>query len=311
MTPPQPRRIVVTGATGLIGSRLCRELGKRGYHVIVFSRNPASAVQQVPTATEYVAWSATPERPWTQSLEGAYGVVHLAGASIFGKRWDDGYKRVLRDSRLDTTRALVQAMATLAQRPQVFISGSAVGYYGACDDTPLPEAAAPGNNDFLSKLCVEWEAAALPAAALGVRTVLLRTGIVLDAQQGALPLMKLPFMMFAGGPILPGTQWLPWVHIADEVGIIIKALEDERVSGAVNATAPNPQRNRDFMAALGKVLGTPSWVPVPEFSLRLLLGEFAESLVTGQRAIPQAMQQAGYEFAFPEAEPALRDLLKR
>lgn len=311
MTTTDPRRVVVTGATGLIGSRLCRALSQRGYHVIVFSRNPASAVQKVPSAQEYVAWNGKLDRTWTQSLEGAYAVVHLAGASIFGKRWDAAYKQELRESRIDTTRGLVQAMTTLEQRPQVFISGSAVGYYGARDDTPLAEDAAPGNNDFLAQLSVAWEAAAVPATALGVRTVLVRTGIVLDAKEGALPLMKLPFMLFAGGPILPGTQWFPWIHVADEVGIILKALEDDRISGPVNATAPNPLRNRDFMATLGKVLGTPSWVPVPGFSLHLLLGEFADSLVTGQRAIPQAMQQAGYEFAFPDAERALRDLLKR
>ncbi|NJL04033.1 MAG: TIGR01777 family protein [Chloroflexaceae bacterium] len=307
----EPRRVVVTGATGLIGTRLCQILAQRGYHVTVFSRNPATAVQRVPAAHDYIAWTAAPQPAWVQALDGAYGVVHLAGASIFGKRWDEAYKTELRTSRIETTSGLVQAMQGLHHPPTVFISGSAVGYYGARDDTLLDETASSARNDFLSQLCVEWEAAAQPAADQGIRTVLLRTGIVLDPDEGALAQMKLPFTLFAGGPILPGTQWISWIHLADQVGIILHALEHGQVQGAVNATAPAPQRNRDFMATLGKVLGSPAWLPVPDFSLRLLLGEFADALVTGQRVLPRRIHDAGYTFQFPELEPALRDLLKR
>lgn len=305
------KRIIVTGATGLVGKHLCTRLMADGYQVVIFSRSPQKARQTVPGAAAYVEWNAVNEQGnWINELSKAHGVVHLAGASIFGQRWTESYKARLRDSRIVSTRMLVDAMATLEVKPAVFVSGSAVGYYGSRDDTRLDETAAPGN-DFLAKLSVDWEHEAARANTLGIRTVFVRTGIVLDADEGALPLMKMPFLFFMGGPIMPGTQWLSWVHVADEVGIIMLALENEQVHGPINATAPEPQMNRDFCATLGEVLGKPSWMPVPEFSLKMLLGEFADSLVTGQRAIPQKALDMGYQFQYPTAEEALRQLLKR
>lgn len=305
-----PERVVVTGATGLVGKKLCAQLMQEGYEVIVFSRKPETAREAVPNTAGYVEWTPTSAGNWAHALEGVYGVIHLAGAPIFGQRWDTAYKQELRDSRVVSTRLLVEAMAGLQHKPAVFVSGSAVGYYGHRDDTRLDEQAAPGD-DFLAQVCAEWEQEARKAEALGIRTVTVRTGIVLDAHEGALAQMKIPFQFFAGGPILPGTQWFSWIHVDDEVGIIMLALEDERVRGPLNATAPEPQTNKDFTATLGKVLGAPAWLPVPGFSLKLLLGELANNLVEGQRVIPQKALDMGYQFQYPTSEQALRNLLKR
>lgn len=302
------RRVVVTGATGLIGKALCSKLVEQGYQVTILSRNSANARRSVPIATDYVTWNPSAVGDWATSLEGAYGVVHLAGASIFGKRWDERYKALIRDSRIVSTGTLVEAMGQLQQKPAVFVSGSAVGYYGDTGQRQVDEQAAPGN-DFLARVCVDWEAEAAKAENLGIRTVMVRSGVVLDRREGALPLMVLPFRFFAGGPILPGNQWFSWVHIEDEIGIIMLALQDEQVRGPINATAPEPKMNRDFMKTLAKVVGTPSWLPVPGFGLHIVLGEFADQLTGGQRAVPKKAQERGYIFKHPTAEEALRTLL--
>ncbi|MFN3374800.1 MAG: TIGR01777 family oxidoreductase, partial [Chloroflexus sp.] len=251
--------------------------------------------------------------PWFAAINGAWGVVHLAGAPIssglLGKRWTPEYKAEILNSRVIGTRGIVNAMAAAQQRPAVFVCASAVGYYGFYrNNTPLDERA-PAGRDFLAQVCVAWEAEAAKAEALGVRTVMLRTGLVLDPDSGALPQLMLPFKLLTGGPILPGTQVYPWIHPADEVGLIRFALENERVRGPLNAAAPNALANRDFAAVLGKVLGSPSWLPVPEFSLRLALGEMADLVVNGQNAVPRKALDLGYQFRFPTLEPALRDLL--
>jgi uncharacterized protein len=304
------KKVIVTGATGLIGRTLCQRLAERSYSVIVFSRDPASAKRKVPSAQEFVAWTPTEQGPWASALDGVYGVINLAGAPVFGKRWSEDYKAEIRNSRVVGTRGLVNAMHAAQHKPQVFISGSAIGYYGARDDTQLDEQAQPGS-DFMARVCAEWEAEALKAQADSVRTVVVRTGIVLSTEEGALPQLLLPFRMFVGGPILPGTQWVSWIHIDDEVGLLIQALEDARLSGPINATAPTPLINRDFAATLGRVYGTPSWMPVPSFALQIVLGEVTNTLATGQRVIPKKAQELGYSIAYPTAEAALRNLLKK
>lgn len=306
----ETKKVVVTGATGLIGRTLCKRLAERGYHVIVFSRDAASARRKVPSAQEFVAWTPTEQGPWAGALDGVYGVVNLAGAPVFGKRWSEAYKAEIRNSRVVGTRGLVNAMHAAQHKPQVFVSGSAIGYYGARDDTKLDEQATPGS-DFMARLCVDWEAEALKAQADGIRTVVVRTGIVLSTEEGALPQLLLPFRMFVGGPILPGSQWVSWIHIDDEVALLLQALADERVSGPLNATAPEPLINRDFAATLGRVYGTPSWLPVPSFALKVVLGEVTNTLATGQRVIPKKAQELGYTPTFTTAEAALRDLLKK
>jgi uncharacterized protein (TIGR01777 family) len=304
------KRVIITGATGLIGKRLCEQLRAQGYQIVIFSRNAEQARRAVPGAAEYVAWTPAESGAWASALDGAHGVIHLAGAPILGKRWSESYKAEIRSSRIIGTRGLVNAMRAARQRPQVFVSGSAVGYYGGRDDTKLDESAAPGN-DFLAQTCIEWEREAAKAEELGVRTVIVRTGIVLDPSEGALPQMALPFRLYAGGPILPGTQWFPWIHIDDEVGLLLFALENERVRGPLNASAPEPQTNRDFTRTLGKVLGRPAWFPVPGFGLRVLMGEVAGMLTEGQRVIPKRAQELGYQFKYPTSEQALRQLLAK
>jgi NAD dependent epimerase/dehydratase family enzyme len=326
----EQKRVVVTGATGSIGKRLCEQLMEQDYQVVVFSRNPDSARRTVPGAADYVAWSAAEDGPWASAIDGAYAVINLAGANLFAKRWTEDYKRVIRDSRVVGTRGLVNAMAKAPNKPLVFISGSGVNYYGFHDDTKLDESASPGD-DFLARLCVEWENEAKRAEEFGVRTVTVRTGlvlnsgsalpirlrgaslsrpgIVLDMNQGALSLMAMPFRFFVGGPVLPGSQWFSWIHIEDEVGIIMMALENEQVRGPINATAPEPQTNRDFSQTLGRVLGRPSWLPVPAFALTLMMGEVAGLLSKGQRVIPDKVENLGYRFEYPTSEQALRDLL--
>ena len=301
------KRVIVTGATGLIGREVCKGLIARGYEVVVFSRNPDSARTKVPGAADYVSWTPAETGPWAAQLDGTWGVISLAGASIAGKRWDEEYKRQIRDTRVIGTRGLVKAMAAATEKPKVFISGSAVGYYGARDATPLDESATAGT-DFLSGVVREWEGAAQEAEGLGVRTAIIRTGIVLDKNEGALSLQKLPFQFFVGGPILPGTQWVSWIHRDDEVGLILFALENDAARGPINASAPNPQTNRDFSASLGKALGRPSWMPVPGFALKIVVGEFSAGLTTGQRVIPKKAQELGYEFKYETSDAALRQI---
>jgi uncharacterized protein (TIGR01777 family) len=302
------KRVVVTGATGLIGKELCRKLIEKGYQVVVFTRRPDAARRAVPGAAEYVAWTPSDSGPWASSIDGAWGVVNLAGASIAGQRWSEQRKRELRDSRVVGTRGIVAAIKAASRRPGVLVNASAIGYYGPRDDQPLDETAAPGH-DFLAELVQQWEAEALQAGAAGVRTVLVRNGIVLDKREGALAQLMLPFRFFVGGPILPGSQWFSWIHHADAIGITLLALEEERAGGPINATAPNPQTNGDFVRTLGRAMGRPALVPIPGFALRLVVGEFADSLVTGQRVIPAKAEELGYRFRFPTAAAALREIL--
>ncbi|GIW00737.1 TIGR01777 family oxidoreductase [Roseiflexus sp.] len=305
------KHIVITGATGLIGKALCRRLMARGDTVTVFTRRPDAARAVLPGATQYIAWDAATGGTWESVLDTADAVVHLAGASIAGRRWTPAYKREILESRTVSTRTLVEAMARASRRPSVFVCASGIDYYGPRGDEPVDENAPPGRN-FLAQVCVAWEGEASRAADLGVRTVMMRTGIVLDRHEGALARLLLPFQLFVGGPILPGTQWWSWIHLDDEVGLIMRCIDDERASGPFNGVAPEPQRNRDFSATLGRVLGRPSWLPLPGFVLRLLLGEMAPALlIERQRAIPAKAQALGYPFAYPTLEPALRAALAR
>ncbi len=304
------KRVIVTGATGLIGKALCKELIAKGYQVVVFSRDAERARTAVPGAAEYHAWEPAAWGPWAAAVDGAHAVINLAGAPVFGKRWTAGYKQELITSRVLGTTGLVNAMQQATVKPQVFLSGSAVGWYGFRDDTKLDEHAMPGT-DFLAQLCMRWEQAATRAQTLGVRTVLLRTGIVLDPSEGALPQMMLPFKLFAGGSILPGSQWFPWIHLADEVGLIMLALESEQLRGPLNLTAPTPETSRAFSKTLGRVMGRPSWAPVPGLALRVALGPVAGMLTEGQRVVPTKATAAGYQFKYPSAEGALRALLGR
>jgi hypothetical protein len=234
--------------------------------------------------------------------------VNLGASSLFAKRWSDSFKREIRDSRVIGTRGIVNAIGEAANKPRVLINASAVGIYGPRGNEKLDESATLGN-DFLAQVCKEWEAAAQDAERSGVRTVLLRSGIVLDPHEGALKQLMLPYQFGVGGPVLPGTQWLSWIHRDDETGIILQALENTTISGPLNATAPNPQTQAQFARSLGNALGKPSWIPVPGFAVRAVVGEVAETVTTGQYVVPKKALDLGYTFQFPTSDGALRDLL--
>lgn len=278
-------RVGITGASGLIGRRLVQALMDRGDDVTALSRNPEVA-----------------------ALEDRDAVVHLAGEPV-AQRWSAAAKQRIRDSRELGTRNLVAGLAACGDtRPSTLVSASAVGYYGPHGDELVTEQTPPGS-DFLAGVCVAWEREALAASELGIRVALVRTGVVLDADGGALEKMLPPFKLGAGGPVAGGRQYMPWIHLDDVVGIYLAALDNESWTGPVNASAPEPVTNRAFSKALGRVLHRPAIAPVPAFAIKLLYGEMSEIVTTGQRAVPERTLELGYSFAFPDLEPALAKAL--
>lgn len=301
-------RVAITGATGLIGSALCRRLMEEGHEVVLLVRHPGKAQQSFATA-QAVKWEATEGPPPAEVLEGVDAVVNLAGESIAAGRWTAQRKEGIRQSRVLGTRHLVQALAACRSRPHVLVSASGIGYYGDRGSEPLDEATGSGG-DFLAGVCRQWEGEAQRATELGMRVALLRTGLVLSTRGGALPRMLPPFKAFVGGWLGSGRQWMSWIHIDDEVGAIRQAIDQESIQGPLNATAPNPVTNREFSRELGRVLGRPALMPVPAFILRLLMGEMAQALLLqGQRVLPRKLEASGYHFRFTELRPALQNLL--
>ena len=292
-------KVAIVGSNGLIGRALGRALVDRGDSVVALSRGGSSGI----AGALDMRWDPAEGPPPAAALEGGDAVVNLAGVPIGGRRWTAERKREIRESRTLTTRALVDAM-TAGEGPRVLVNGSAVGYYGPTEET-VDETAPPGS-DFLADTCVAWEREAVRAVEAGVRVVLVRTGIVLARDGGALPQMAMPVKFFAGGPIGGGRHWIPWIHIDDEVGLLTLALDRETVSGPMNASAPEPARQRDFVKALAKALSRPAVLPTPAFPLRIAMGEMAALALEGQRAVPAVALAAGYEFIHPELEAALR-----
>jgi uncharacterized protein (TIGR01777 family) len=302
-------RIVVSGGSGFIGAALCRALVADGHTPIVLTRDPERARRQLGAAVEAVRWSPGQAGDWEAALDGADGVINLAGESIAARRWTATQKAAIRQSRHDATRSLVAALERAPRRPRALISASATGYYGPRGREPVDESTPPGE-DFLASVCREWEAAARAAEPLGVRVALVRTGVVLGEGGGALERLLPPFKLFVGGPLGSGRQGFPWVHLADVVGIYRWALGDARVDGPLNATGPELLTNRQFCQELGRAFKRPCWAPVPGFALELLLGELARPLLLqGQKVAPRRTQELGYRFRFSTAEAALRDLL--
>ncbi len=291
-------KLLVAGGTGFIGTPLCYTLVAHGHEVRLLSRRP----QPASSGIRVLSWE---DLGRGQGLTGVEGVVNLAGEPIVGRRWSPAQKARVTASRVETTRRLVAALVPLSPRPSVLVNASAVGYYGAREDEPLTETDAPGRG-FLAELCQAWETEARAAESIGIRTVRLRLGVVLGPGGGALAKMVPPFRMFVGGPLGDGRQILSWVHLDDVIGLIEWALESALVSGAVNATAPEPVTMREFSRELGRVLHRPSWAPVPAGVLRLLMGEMAEMLLTGQRVLPRVALSAGYRFRHPDLSGALR-----
>jgi len=296
-------KLVVTGATGFIGSVLCNRLSDQGHTLTLLTRSgPRNGSTQ---NKRWLHWTPDSLGEWEKTVDGADGIINLAGESIAAKRWTPQQKRRIVTSRLDTTHGLIEAIVKAQQKPKFLINSSAIGYYGPRGDELITEEAEPGPG-FLAETTRDWENEASRAESLGLRVVYLRTGIVLGCDGGALAKMVLPFKFFVGGPLGSGKQWMSWIHIEDEVGLILHLAGHAQASGPVNATAPNPVTMNEFCQTLGKVLGRPSWAPVPAFALRLLLGEMAEMLLTGQRVVPAAAQRFGYQFRYPNLEEALQ-----
>ncbi len=306
-------KIVIAGGTGFLGSPLAEMYAEEGHDVRVLTRSltPGDTRHDpgtgVPGITR-VGW--TPDGsagPWSAVVEGADAVVNLSGESLGSRRWSPRAKVEFRDSRLLATRSLVSAIGAAHAAPAVFISGSAVGYYGARDAQPITEKDPPGS-DFLARLCVEWEQEAQTVQRPDTRVVLLRSGIVLERSGGALKEMMKPFRFFAGGRLGSGRQYMSWIHRLDWIEIVRWIVQTPSVTGPVNATAPHPVTNRHLTRALGRAMRRPGLVPVPGFALKIVVGEFAESLLTGQRVVPAHAQRAGYHFRYPEIEMAFRGM---
>jgi uncharacterized protein len=304
-------RVTVTGATGLIGRRLIAALQARGGQVTVLSRDPTRARAEL-DEVEAVAWEPLSEPAPVEALAGRDAVVHLAGEPV-AQRWSANAKRAIRESRVTGTRNLLAGLghaeqAEIGGRPRTLISSSAIGYYGSRGEEPLDEDAPPGR-DFLARVCVEWEAEAARARALGMRVVQVRTGVVLDRRGGALAKMLPPFRLGLGGPVAGGRQYVSWIHVEDLIGLMLRALADERWTGPINATAPEPVSNRDFSRALGAALHRPALLPVPGLALHMLYGEMAGIVTAGARVVPAKPLVLGYEFSHPALPEALRTAL--
>lgn len=303
-------RIIVTGGTGFIGRPLVNDLLQNGHSVTVLSRNATSARALLPSSAACINWDPRSAGTWPTVFHDADAVINLAGAPIAEKRWTEARKRLIWDSRVSATRAIVEALRSHATKPCVLVNASGIGYYGASDERLLDEGAARGTG-FLADLCLAWEAEAMRAAEFGTRVVIVRTGMVLEADGGALAKMLFPFRLFAGGPIMPGSQWVSWIHRRDHIGLIQWALSMAMVSGPINAVAPEPVTMKTFCEVLGRVLHRPSWLPVPRIALNILLGELGTIITTGQRVIPAKALAEGYTFQYRTLETALRAVFKR
>jgi uncharacterized protein (TIGR01777 family) len=301
-------RVTLTGATGLIGSRLVRALRDRGDEVTVLSRDPGRARETLGGDVEAHAWDPGTAPAPAAALSGRDAVVHLAGENV-AQRWSEDAKRRIHDSREQGTRHLVEGLRAAEPRPAVLVSASAVGYYGPHGGEPLAEDTPPGD-DFLARVCVVWEREAQAAEELGLRVVRVRTGVVLDKDGGALGKMLPFFKAGVGGPVAGGSQLMPWVHADDVAGIYLRAVDDAAWSGPVNATAPEPVSNKAFSSALGRALHRPAIAPVPAFAIQLLYGDMSEIVTKGQNAVPQRTLALGYRHAHTDLDEALRSALR-
>jgi uncharacterized protein (TIGR01777 family) len=307
-------RVIITGGTGLMGQALTANLINDGHEVIVLSRSPQNVIG-LPASVRVEKWDAKTAEGWSALADGADAIVNLAGASIAGdgllpSRWTDSRKKLILESRVNAGRAVVDAVKNAARKPGVVIQSSAVGYYGISVDEDTTEDAPPAD-DFLARVCVAWESATQPVEAMGVRRVVIRSGLVLSRRGGALPRMALPFQLFVGGPMGTGRQPLSWIHMADEIAAIRFLIDHPQASGVFNLVAPQPVTNAEFSRALGRALSRPAWIPLPGFALKLAFGELATTLLEGQRVIPRRLLDIGFTFQHPEADSALRRLYRR
>ena len=304
-------KIAITGATGFVGTRLVERLHSEGEKILVLTRNLEKGKRIFPSSAypnlEVIGYEPQKSGAWQKSIDGCEGIVNLAGAGIADERWTASRKQEIMDSRKVTTEKLVEAIAIAQTKPSVLVSGSAIGYYGMSETATFDEQSNSGN-DFLAEVCQKWEAAAQPVKNVGVRLVILRIGIVLGLG-GTISKMLAPFKLFAGGPIGNGRQWFSWVHIDDLVGLILHSLRNPEMQGVFNATSPNPVRMEEFCQGLGEALNRPSWLPVPDFAIELLLGDGAVVVLEGQKVLPKQTQASGFEYQYPTVKPALKNIL--
>jgi uncharacterized protein (TIGR01777 family) len=300
-------RVTVTGATGLIGTRLIAALRERGDELTVLTRDEERTRARLGTDFEAIRWDSLAGPAPAGALAGRDGVIHLAGEPV-AQRWSPAAKERIRASRETGTANLVAGLQAADPRPPVLVSASAVGYYGPHGTEELDETT-PAGDDFLAQVCVAWERDARAAGGLGMRVATIRTGVVLDAQGGALAKMLPPFRAGIGGPVAGGEQYMPWIHVDDLVGLYIAALDHADWSGPINGSAPSPATNRELSKALGRALRRPAFMPVPAMALRLLYGEMAEIVTSGQRAVPRRALALGYRYRHPELDEALRSAL--
>ncbi len=302
-------KAIITGATGFIGRVLCKNLVEAGYDVVALTRNRSKGRELLGNQVTVVEWDGKSAEGWERDADGADAIVNLAGESISSGRWTGAKKEKILQSRLDAGGAVVDTIRRAEKKPSVVIQSSGIGYYGSRSDEIIDESSSPGTG-FLSEVAQKWEGSTKDVESFGTRQAIIRTGVVLGTDGGALPRLLTPFRLFVGGPPGGGKQWFPWIHVYDEVSAIRFLIEREDLAGPFNLTAPEPLTMKDFCRVLGKVMKRPSWFAVPGFLLRLMFGEMAkEALLSGQRALPRELVEAGYSFQYPDAESALQQIL--
>jgi hypothetical protein len=305
-------RIIITGGTGLIGKPLAHALEHIGHEVIVLTRSP-ERVTGISKNVNLVRWDGKTAAGWGELVDGSGAIINLAGESVAGDsllsiRWTEERKRSIRESRINAGRAVVDAVQAARQRPPLVVQASAVGFYGSRSDGTFDESA-PAGSDFLANICLDWEAVTRPVENMGVRRAVVRIGVVLAAQGGALPRQLLPFKLFVGGPIGSGKQGYPWTHLDDVVRAITFLVENPQSQGAYNLTAPHPVTNAAFGKALGRIMHRPAFIPAPAFVFKLAFGEASAILLDGQMPLPARLLQAGYSFKYPQVDAALASIL--
>lgn len=301
-------RVIITGGTGSIGRALAADLAHDNHEVIILSRTPGEA-KDLPAGVRAEKWDGRTASGWAHLADGAHAIVNLAGANLSSSRWSDERKQLILESRVNAGKAVVEAVENAIKKPAVVIQASAVGYYGPYATERVTESL-PAGRDYLADVCVKWEESSAAVEGMGVRRAIIRTGVVLDAGAGALQFMMVPFSLYAGGPVGDGTQPIPWIHPADEVRAIRFLMDTPDATGGFNLAAPNPVTNAEFGETLGKIMGRPSWLPLPAFAMKLLVGEVSFVLLKGQRAYPKRLEEMGFTFDHPTLEPALRQILK-
>lgn len=302
-------RVIITGANGFIARALCRELHE-DYEVVALSRNAKNADKLTGDMAKVLQWDARTPTGWDNQADGACAIINLAGENVGAGRWTRARKSRILQSRLNSTKAIIDALKCLQNKPKVVILASAIGYYGPRQDEQLDEAALPGEG-FLADVCRQVESFTDQIVALGVRCVVIRTGVVLGRDGGAIPKLAMPFRFYLGGHLGSGRQWFSWISLEDEVAAIRFLIENERLCGAFNLTAPQPVTMKEFCDILGKVLNRPAWLNVPAFAVRAALGEMAdEMLLSGQRVLPARLSAAGFKFKYPDLKKTLSEILK-